>query len=112
MGLSALGGRGPTHGQIFSFALRWNEKERSDNFPFEYEPKQVPFGSYNQLKIYHHALLPFNFLENENVILHTGKYFRKIIKSNQNQIVFTIFLLIWNSKRTLSVCCSNSIGAW
>ena len=44
--------------------------------------------------------------------VHTEKCFRNLIKSNRNQIVFTIFRLIWNSKRTLSVCCSNSIGAW
>ena len=31
------------------------------------------------------------------------KFFRNLIKSNRNQIVFTIFRLIWNSKRTVSV---------
>ena len=30
---------------------------------------------------------------------HTEKYFRNLIKSNRNQIVFTIFRLAWNSKR-------------
>ena len=29
-------------------------------------------------------------------LLHTEKYFRNHIKSNQNQIVFDIFRLIWN----------------
>ena len=28
--------------------------------------------------------------------VHTVKYFRNLIKSTQNQIVFTIFRLIWN----------------
>ena len=28
--------------------------------------------------------------------VHTEKYFRNIIKSTRNQIVFTIFRLIWN----------------
>ena len=37
------------------------------------------------------------------------KYFLFRIKSNRNQIVFTIFWLIWNIKRILSVCCSKSI---
>ena len=39
--------------------------------------------------------------------LNTEKYFRNLIKSNRNQIVFTIFRLIWNSKRTLSACVPN-----
>ena len=43
-------------------------------------------------------------------VLHTEKSFPNLIKSNRNQIVFTIFRLIWNRKRTLSVCCSKSIG--
>ena len=38
---------------------------------------------------------------------HTEKYFRNHIKSNWNQILFTVHRLIWNSKRTLSVCCSK-----
>ena len=29
------------------------------------------------------------------VLLHTGKYFRNLIESTRNQIVFTIFRLIW-----------------
>ena len=29
-------------------------------------------------------------------VLHTQKYFPKLIKSNRNQIVFTIQRLIWN----------------
>ena len=44
------------------------------------------------------------------LILYTEKFLWNIIKSNRNQIVFAIFRLIWNSKRTLSVCCSKSIG--
>ena len=30
------------------------------------------------------------------IYLHMEKYFRKLIKSNRNQIVYTIFQLIWN----------------
>ena len=41
--------------------------------------------------------------------LHTEKSFRNLIKLNRNQIVFTIFRLIWNSKRTVSVFCFKSI---
>ena len=37
---------------------------------------------------------------------------RNLIKSNRNQIVLTILRLIWNSNRTVSVCCSKSIGKW
>ena len=32
--------------------------------------------------------------------VHTEKSFRNLIKSNRNQIVFTIFRFIWNSKQT------------
>ena len=44
--------------------------------------------------------------------LHTEKYFRNLIESNGNLIIFTILRLIWNNKRTLLVCCSKSISAW
>ena len=36
--------------------------------------------------------------------------FQNLIKSNRNWIVFIIFRVIWNSKRTVSVFCSKSIG--
>ena len=44
--------------------------------------------------------------------LHTEKSFRNLIKSNRNQIRITMHRLIWNSKRTESVCCSKLTGAW
>ena len=47
-----------------------------------------------------------------NVPSHTEKSFRNPIKSNRNQIIFTIFRLVWNNKRTLSICCSKQIGKW
>ena len=50
--------------------------------------------------------------EIDSFALHIEKSFRSLFKSNQNQIVFTIFRLIWNSKRTVSVCCSKLIGKW
>ena len=43
---------------------------------------------------------------------HTEKYFRNLIESNRNPIVFTMHRSIWNSKRTLSVCCYKLIGEW
>ena len=36
------------------------------------------------------------------VCIHTEKSFQNHMKSNRNQIVSTIFQLIWNSKRTCS----------
>ena len=38
--------------------------------------------------------------------LRSEKSFKNLVKSNRNQIVFTILWLISNSKRTVSVCCS------
>ena len=38
-----------------------------------------------------------------------GETFSNLSKSNPNQIVFTMHRLIWNSKQTLSVCCSKSM---
>ena len=35
---------------------------------------------------------------NRSLSLHTEKSFRNLINSNRNQIVFTIFRLIWNQK--------------
>ena len=42
-------------------------------------------------------------------ILRAEKYFQNLIESNPNQIAFNMHRLIWNSKRTVSVCCSKSI---
>ena len=43
---------------------------------------------------------PFRPMQMPALQLCRQKYFRILIKSNRNQIVFTIFRLIWNSKRT------------
>ena len=37
------------------------------------------------------------FLGQSDTLLHTEKYFRNLIKSTRNQIVFIIFRLIWNT---------------
>ena len=42
--------------------------------------------------------------------VHVEKSFPNLNKSNRTQIVFTMQRLIWNSKRTASVCCSKSVG--
>ena len=39
-------------------------------------------------------------LKMTNLAIHTEKLFRNLIKSNRNQIAFTIFRLFWNSKWT------------
>ena len=46
-------------------------------------------------------------LISDDLHTHIEKSFRNLIKSNRNQIVLYIFRLIWNSKRTASVCCSK-----
>ena len=46
------------------------------------------------------------------IFLHTEKFFRNHIKTIWNQVVFTIFQLIWNNKRTVSAYCSKSIEKW
>ena len=43
--------------------------------------------------------------------VHTEKSFRNLIKSTRNQIVFTIFRLIWNTNKPVRLC-SKSIGKW
>ena len=48
---------------------------------------------------------------NVSVKMYTRIFFQNLIKSNQNQIIFTIFRLIWISKR-MFVWCSKSIAAW
>merc|ERR1719154_872678 len=44
---------------------------------------------------------------------HREIFPKKYIESNHRiQIVLSIFPFIWTGKRTLSVCCSKSIGKW
>ena len=45
-----------------------------------------------------------------NISTHTEKSFRNLIILNWNKIVFTIFRMIWNSKRTVSVCWFHHIN--
>ena len=47
---------------------------------------------YIYILVYTYIFLP-EFVQRED--LHTEKYFRNLIKSTMNQIVFTIFRLIW-----------------
>ena len=44
---------------------------------------------------------PRPFVEEHRYAIHREKSFRNLIKSNQNQIVFTIFRLIWNQTEVL-----------
>ena len=51
-----------------------------------------------------HQFLPDNcYTHIWSLYIHTEKYFRNLLKSNRNRIVFTFFQLIWNSKWTVSV---------
>ena len=56
----------------------------------------------------HRQTLPSNIFEILVKILSAKSQINLII-SNQNQIVFTMHRLIWNSKQTVSVCCSKAI---
>ena len=62
-------------------------------------------GSLIKLNLWH--ICPALFLTTG----HTEIYLRNLIKSNRNQIVFTIFQLILNSNGHVCLC-SKSIGAW
>ena len=44
--------------------------------------------------------------------VHTEKSFRNLIKSKRNQIVFTIFRLIWNQKDVRLVPNQSEIGKY
>ena len=54
-------------------------------------------GDFTKPKINHSNGCKKNIHEH---CVHTEKYFQNLVKLNQNQIVSTIFLLIWKSKRT------------
>ena len=43
--------------------------------------------------------------------LHTEKSFQNLVKSNRNQIVSTIFRMIWNTSGRVHLC-FKSIGKW
>ena len=82
---------------------------RQDN----YAPRMTKQGSISlyictYIYIYMYIVLYLKVLQTINhnsTARHAGEYFPNLAKSNWNQIVFTVFRLIWNRKRTLSVCC-------
>ena len=64
--------------------------ELTTMFRFYFAPKGIPFGLEFSCLIEKYSVA---FLGPS--LLHTQKSFRNLIKSNRNQIVFTIFRLIW-----------------
>ena len=91
---------------VFPFIMNQSfvstESDRADSFQFDYEPNGIPICSKNRMEntvtYYTRAHIPCNLLKESEIFfsLHTEKYFRNLIKSTRNQIVFTIFRLIWN----------------
>ena len=57
--------------------------------------------------IIHHIKYEAQLMFISSSQVHTEKSYRSLIKSNPNQIVLTIFRLIWNSKRTRSFAVPN-----
>ena len=53
--------------------------------------------------------LPCHF-DRDVIKQDTEKSFRNLVKSTRNQIVFTIFRLLWNQKNVH--LCSKSMGKW
>ena len=97
---------------VYRTAMRLSDSYASEaNLCFVYILLIYIFKIYIPFYIYKQQLLLFQPFSSHPTP-HAEKSFRNLIKPNRNQIVFTIFRLIWNSKRTLSVCCSKSIGKW
>ena len=69
--------------------------------------------TYIHVYIYMHVYnLIYIFSPLRHVFIYTPeKYFRNLIKLTRNQIVFTIFRLIWNTNERVCLF-SKSIGAW
>ena len=42
--------------------------DRSDSFPFDFEPNGIPFGSENRKEYCHHDRIPFNVKGNGNIV--------------------------------------------
>ena len=42
--------------------------DRSDSFPFDFEPNGIPFGSENRIESYHHDHIPFNVKGKRNIV--------------------------------------------
>ena len=112
-----------TQRNIFTFPFKLNWIWSCWQFSFRFgTPKGVPFGVQKRKK----NLGEKNDKENEGkkhsiqlertafqfgtkIDAPTEKCFRNLIKSHWNQIVFTIYRLIWNNKGKLCVCYSKSI---
>ena len=51
---------------VFHFHSNWIGYDRSDRFPFDFEPNQISIGS---KKNYYHDHIPFTVTGNENIVL-------------------------------------------
>ena len=91
--------RGSLHtmsvGRIFIFYLPFNVKKFRGQLVVPHEITWKNSSLVDQLIVYQRFGV-FEFDKAFDVFLHTEKYFLNRVKSNQNQIVFTIFPLIWN----------------
>ena len=94
---------------VWRIGLKKFSEERASSFPTDEQSEAI----------FHRVITFINFSKPCNNLwyfyprrLHTETSFRNLIKTSRNQIVFTMYRLIWNSKMTLSAYCSKSIGKW
>ena len=114
----------PTLRKIYFHFLPWYD--RSDSFRFDLEANGNPFGSENRKETCHHDHIPFNVKGNGNIIFSVwsallflpGEVTHREIFSKsywikpKSDCIYQFPINLEQSKRTLSVCCSKSIGAW
>ena len=53
----------------FLFLSLWMGYDRGDNFPYDFKPNGIPFGSENRKENCHHDHIPFNVKGNGNSFL-------------------------------------------
>ena len=81
--------------------------DRGDSFLFDFEPNGIPFGSENRKENCHHDYIPFNVKGIGNIVfsVYTTTAVLVLREGNRNQVVLTIFRLIWN--QTAYDCVDN-----
>ena len=93
---------------VFHFLSYWMGYGRGDSFPFDLNQMEFHLVQ-NRKESCHRDHIPFNVKGNgigvfsvfmmprDTSLSDTEKSFQNLIKSNRNQIVFTIFRLIWST---------------
>ena len=72
--------------------------DRGDNFPLDFEPNEIPFGSKSKLNCQHDHI-PFNLIGNGNIVFSVCMEARQVLNRHLEFLLRNIWNFLWNFYR-------------